>query len=88
MRMLKPMTTRGMRKKRISCCVGILLDDLRRSIEKCRVCRKEKRLGAGSPQGVGDDVGDQALPSPDRRWMLYTQVDQEGSDLMLVENFR
>jgi len=26
--------------------------------------------------------------SPDRRWLLYTQHDQETSDLMLVENFR
>jgi hypothetical protein len=27
--------------------------------------------------------------SPDRRWLLYTQLDgQPGSDLMLVENFR
>jgi Tol biopolymer transport system component len=26
--------------------------------------------------------------SPDRRWALYTQTDQSGSDLMLVENFR
>src|SRR5262249_13089955 len=26
--------------------------------------------------------------SPDRRWVLWSQWDQSGSDLMLVENFR
>jgi Tol biopolymer transport system component len=26
--------------------------------------------------------------SPDERWLLYSQLDQGGSDLMLVENFR
>jgi hypothetical protein len=26
--------------------------------------------------------------SPDHRWLLFSQVDQSGSDIMLVENFR
>ena len=26
--------------------------------------------------------------SPDRRYLLYSQVDEQRSDLMLVENFR
>jgi hypothetical protein len=26
--------------------------------------------------------------SPDGRWLLYTLLDQAGSELMLVENFR
>jgi Tol biopolymer transport system component len=26
--------------------------------------------------------------SPDGRWLIYTQVDQSGSDIMLMENFR
>jgi Tol biopolymer transport system component len=26
--------------------------------------------------------------SPDGRWLIYTQLDQSGSDIMLMENFR
>ena len=26
--------------------------------------------------------------SPGRRWILYTQIDRQESDLLLVENFR
>ena len=26
--------------------------------------------------------------SPDRHWVLFSRMDQQGSDLMLVENFR
>jgi len=26
--------------------------------------------------------------SPDERYLLYSQLDQRGSDLMLIENFR
>ena len=26
--------------------------------------------------------------SPDGRWLLFTQIDQSGRDLMLLENFR
>jgi Tol biopolymer transport system component len=34
------------------------------------------------PTGLGLAV------SPDEHWLLYTQIDLGGSDLMLVENFR
>jgi hypothetical protein len=39
---------------------------------------KSLALGAGGGVAV----------SPDGRWILYTQFDQAGSELMLVENFR
>jgi Tol biopolymer transport system component/DNA-binding winged helix-turn-helix (wHTH) protein len=39
----------------------------------------EKRLIQGPPNFA---------VSPDGRWILYAQLDQSGSDIMLVENFR
>lgn len=43
------------------------------------VATMERQIGTG---GWGLAV------SPDRRWILYTQIDQSGSDIMLLENFR
>jgi len=48
-------------------------------------------LGTGKIQtlaGLGKQPCFGFTVSPDHRWALYTQLDQLGSDLMLVENFR
>jgi hypothetical protein len=41
------------------------------------------------PRGTNLDWANQVISvSPDERWILYTQIDQAGSNLVLVENFR
>ena len=43
----------------------------------------------GFPKGAAIDTSDTALSvSPDRRWFLYTELDQAASNLMLVDGFR
>jgi hypothetical protein len=37
---------------------------------------------------IHNPVGEGLAVSPDSKFLLYTQVDQMGSELMLVENFR
>ena len=44
------------------------------------VANSEKRLGFGNERGLA--------VSPNAQWILYTLVEQAGSELMLVENFR
>ena len=37
---------------------------------------------------VEKDFDDSLSVSPDGRWLLYTQADEDNADIMLVENFR
>jgi eukaryotic-like serine/threonine-protein kinase len=60
---------------------GFTLQFLNFATNKIRpVANSEKPLYRGGLGGL--------LVSPDGRWILYTQFDQAGSELMLVENFR
>jgi len=59
--------------------------------ERCRteICLREFATGSTSRILKLDQRVDSGLvPSPDGRTILYTQIDEAGSDLMLVENFR
>ena len=37
---------------------------------------------------IGKQEAEGLAVSPDRRWILYSQYEQSGANLMLVENFR
>jgi hypothetical protein len=52
-------------------------------------CDVQKPREAGKATKLLDIAGLGGVSvSPDGRWILYTQFDQAGSELMLMENFR
>jgi hypothetical protein len=53
----------------------------------CSFATGDVRPVASLERPVHPRVWDFAV-SPDRRWILYTQLDQSSSDIMLMEKFR
>jgi Tol biopolymer transport system component len=59
------------------------------AIKHYDLATRQQRLTHQFPKRTVIDGGDTSISvSPDGRWILYTQLDQAGSELMLVENFR
>jgi Tol biopolymer transport system component/predicted Ser/Thr protein kinase len=68
---------------------GIYFVPPRKAGEKHSIQFLEFATGKTFPVAIIDKpVGDRLAISPDGRSLLYEQVDQQGRDLMLVENFR
>jgi hypothetical protein len=68
---------------------GIYFVPPRKAGEKHSIQFLEFATGKTLPVAIIDKpVGDRLAISPDGRSLLYEQVDQQGRDLMLVENFR
>jgi serine/threonine protein kinase len=56
---------------------------------KRRFVQEAKAASALNHPNTRVDTHSTALSvSPDGRWILYTQLDQSGSNLMLVENYQ
>lgn len=65
----------------------LLSKDSEPPVHPARVRSKEAALRATLTLVSLTGAGRLAV-SPDGRWLLYPQVDQAGSDILLVENFR
>jgi hypothetical protein len=63
-------------------------DSTGRALKFYRFSTGKVTLLRGFSKNTGAGGGTALTVSPDGRWILYTQLDQSGSNLMLVENFR